>query len=86
VVVVGQDDIAALAYADEINNIVQDDEECDRVSQAISRFCIESYAKVRYQKSSFLINQCKLDPQLMREDSKLNGSQGNYSRQIRKDQ
>jgi hypothetical protein len=33
--VVGQDDIAVLAYADDINNIVQDDEECDR---AISRF------------------------------------------------
>jgi hypothetical protein len=75
-VVVGQDAMTALAYADDINNIVQDDEECDRVSQVISRFCIESYAKVRYQKSSFLrINQCKLDPQLMREDSKLNGSE-----------
>jgi hypothetical protein len=34
-VVVGQDDITALAYADDINYIVQDDEECDRVSQAI---------------------------------------------------
>jgi hypothetical protein len=35
-VVVGQDDITALAYADDINYIVQDDEECDRVSQALS--------------------------------------------------
>jgi hypothetical protein len=70
--VVGQDDITALAYADDINYIVQDDEECDRMSQAISRFCIESNAKVNYQKSSFLrVNKCKLDPQLMREDSKL---------------
>jgi hypothetical protein len=53
-VVLGQDDITALAYADDINYIVQDDEKCDRVSQAISHFCIESIAKVNYQKSSFL--------------------------------
>jgi hypothetical protein len=46
--------------------------ECDRVSQAISRFSIESNAKGNYQKSSFLrINQYKLGPQLIREDSKL---------------
>jgi hypothetical protein len=37
---VGQDDITALGYAGDINFIVQDDEECDRVSQAISRFCM----------------------------------------------
>jgi hypothetical protein len=37
-VVVGQDDITALTYSDDINYIVQDDEECDRVSEAISRF------------------------------------------------
>jgi uncharacterized membrane protein len=37
-VVVGQDDITVLAYADDINYIVQDDVECERVSQAISRF------------------------------------------------
>jgi hypothetical protein len=43
-----------------------------RVTQVISRFCIESNAKVNYQKSSFLrINKCNLGPQLMREDSKL---------------
>jgi hypothetical protein len=39
---VGQDDITALAYADDINYIVQDDEECDRVFRAISSCCIES--------------------------------------------
>jgi hypothetical protein len=39
------------------------------VSQAINRFCIESNAKVNYQKSSFLrVNKCKLGLQLMRED------------------
>jgi hypothetical protein len=69
---VAQDDIMLLAYADDINFIVQDDEECDRVSQSISRFCIESNAKVNYQKSSFLgISKCKLGPQLMKEDRKL---------------
>jgi uncharacterized membrane protein len=41
-VVVGQDDITTLAYADGINYIVQDDEECDRVSEAISRFCVDA--------------------------------------------
>jgi hypothetical protein len=42
------------------------------VFQAISRFGIESNAKINYQKSSFLrINKCKLNPQFMREDSKL---------------
>jgi hypothetical protein len=73
---------------------VQDDEECDRVSQAISRFCIESNAKVNSQKSSFLrVNKCKLGPQLMREDSKLKvfgfifgtDLKKNNSRQLRKD-
>jgi hypothetical protein len=84
-VVVGQDDITALSYTDDINYIVQDDKKCDRVSQEISRFCIES----NYQKLIFLrINKCKLDPDLMREDSKLkvfgfhiwNGSEENNSR------
>jgi hypothetical protein len=37
-VVVSQDDITALANSDDINYIVQDDEKCDRVSEAISRF------------------------------------------------
>jgi hypothetical protein len=41
-VVVGQDDNTALAYADDIHYIVHDDEECDRVFQAISSYCIES--------------------------------------------
>jgi hypothetical protein len=49
-VVLGQDDITALAYADNINYIVQEDEECDRVFQAISPFCIESNVKVNYKK------------------------------------
>jgi hypothetical protein len=70
--------------------IVQDDVECDRVSQAISGFCIESNAKVNYQKSSFLrIKQYKLGPPLIREDSKLKDGTdlkkttlGNYERNI----
>jgi hypothetical protein len=49
-VVVGKDDITALAYADDINYIAQDDEECDRVSLAISRVCIESNTKVNLSK------------------------------------
>jgi hypothetical protein len=58
--VVSQDDITALAYADNVIYIVQDDEECDRVSQAISCFCIESNGKVNYLKSPFFrINNCK---------------------------
>jgi hypothetical protein len=89
-----QDDITALAYANDINYIKQDDEECDRVSQAVSHFCIESNEKVNYQKSSFLrINKCKLCPQLMRENSKLKvlgfifgtNLKKNNSRQLRKD-
>jgi hypothetical protein len=42
--------VLALVYADNINYIVQEDEECDRVFQAISPFCIESNVKVNYKK------------------------------------
>jgi hypothetical protein len=46
-VVVGQDDITVLAYADDINYILYN-EECKRVSQAIICFCFDSNAKVNY--------------------------------------
>jgi hypothetical protein len=76
-----------LAYADDISYIVQDDEECDRVSQAISRFCIESNARVNYQKSSFLrINKCELGPQIIREDSKLKVLSFIYGSDLKKQQ
>jgi hypothetical protein len=37
VVVLGQDDITALAYADDINYIVKNDEECDGVLNQMLR-------------------------------------------------
>jgi hypothetical protein len=73
-VAVSEDNITSLAYADDINYILQDDEECDRVSQAIRCFCIESNAKVNYQKSSFLrINKYKLGSHKLERRQQIEG-------------
>jgi exonuclease III len=65
---IGQEVIQSMAYADDINFIVKNDEEAGNVFELIDDFCFDSGASVNYSKSSFLrINNCKIGPQLMSE-------------------
>jgi exonuclease III len=69
---IGQDFIKSMAYADDINFIVKNDEEAGNVFHLINEFCSDSGASVNYSKSSFLrINNCRIGPQLMSETDQL---------------
>jgi hypothetical protein len=64
---VGIEIIKVLRYADDINFVVQNDEESDRVFAAVDRFCTESNARVNLSKSAFLkVNNFKLGPQVIK--------------------
>jgi hypothetical protein len=58
---VGIETIKVLGYADDINVVVQNDEESDRVFAVVDRFCNESNAMVNLSRSAFLrMKNCKL--------------------------
>jgi hypothetical protein len=69
---VGAETIKVLGYADDINFVVQNDVESDRVFTTVDRFCTESNARVNLWKSAFLrVNNCKLGPQVIKEVEKM---------------
>lgn len=68
----GQDTIKSMAYADDVNFIVQSDTEAGNVFELLSEFCTDSGASINYEKSSFLrLNNCIMGPQLINETDQL---------------
>jgi hypothetical protein len=65
---VGIETIKVLGYADDINFVVQNDVERDRVFAAADRFCTESNTRVNLSRFAFMkvfMKNFKLGPQVI---------------------